>query len=75
VEKEEDAVEKMFVSPENLEANVMNGTNPHDHEPVQSKGGIVSYRCKVYRAMLEQGRTIRPSMTPYTNVEAIRRSR
>ena len=69
-------MEKMFVSPENLEANVMNGTNSYDPEPVQSKGGIVSYRCKVYRAMLEQGRPIRPSMTSSMNDdEAIRRSR
>ena len=75
-EKEKDAMEKMFVSPENLEANVMNGTIPQDPEQVHSRGGIVSYRCKVYRAMLEQGRPIRPNMTSsMNNDEAIRRSR
>jgi hypothetical protein len=68
-------MQKMFVSPENLEANVMNGTTPHDPEQVESRGGIVSYRCKVYRSMLEQGRTIRPNMTSYPNQDAIRPSR
>ena len=68
-------MEKMFVSAENLEANIMNGTIPHDPEQVESRGGIVSYRCKVYRSMLEQGRTIRPNPTSYTNGEANRRSR
>ena len=68
-------MQKMFVSPENLEANVMNGTITQYPEQVESKGGIVSYRCKVYRSLLEQGRTIRPSTTSYANHEAIRRSR
>mgnify|MGYP001320330731 CR=1 FL=1 len=67
-------MEKMFVSPEDLESNVINGTIPHDPEQVHSRGGIVSYRCKVYRAMLEQGRPIRPGMASSTNDEAIRRS-
>ena len=69
-------MEKMFVSPENVEANVMKGAIPLDPEQVHSRGGIVSYRCKVYRAMLEQGRPVRPSMTSSINSdEAIRRSR
>jgi len=68
-------MQKMFVSPENLEANVTNGNVMHDPEHVESRGGIVSYRCKVYRSLLEQGRTIRPSTTSYASDEAIRRSR
>jgi len=57
-------MEKMFVYPESLDSVAAEGVSIGDIEPVRSKAGIVSYQCKVYRALLEQGiasRNVGPS--------------
>jgi hypothetical protein len=48
-------MEKMFVYPETLDRPISEAKILSELELVRSRAATVSYRCKVYRASLEQG--------------------
>jgi hypothetical protein len=48
-------MQKMFVYPEVIQSAIVDGLTVNEAERARSKAGIVSYRCKVYRARLGQG--------------------
>ena len=62
-------MEKMFIYSDNLDS-VRAGMGVNDAEGMTSRSAVVSYQCKVYRALLDQGRglTGRKSETQNQNV-------
>jgi hypothetical protein len=47
-------MERMFVYPETLESQTTWTINLEDGENAYSSAGTASYRCKLYRTLLEQ---------------------
>jgi len=48
-------MEKMFIDVENLDS-ATGRVFTNDTERAQSKAGIISYQCKLYRTLLDQGK-------------------
>jgi len=48
-------MERMYVSVESSTQTTTDGSVFDGFEPMQSRSAIASYRCKVFRAHLEQG--------------------
>ena len=49
-------MEKMFIDYDNLDPTHTGRMGLNELERAQSHAGIVTYRCKVYRARLDQGK-------------------
>jgi hypothetical protein len=62
-------MERMFVYPETLESKAAWGLNLEDGENPHSTADSASYRCKLYRTLLEQRTASRQAWFAWTDNE------